>query len=86
MTYGLIRAIVDLGLNPDDIQVVSGDNLPLTQKLFPHLSSITNPSYEQGRETGRMIVSIVNEGRGEVPGITLNTEFVARSMPSVVNR
>lgn len=86
MTYGLIRAIVDLGLNPDDIQVVSGDNLPLTQKLFPHLSSITNPSYEQGREAGRMIVSIVNEGRGEVPGITLNTEFVARSMPSVVNR
>lgn len=86
MTYGLIRAIFDLGLNLDDIQVVAGDNLPLTQKLFPHLSSITNPSYEQGRQAGRMIVSIVNEGRGEVPGIILNTEFVARSMHSVVNR
>ena len=85
MTYGLIRAIIDLGLKPDDIQVVAGDNLPLTQKLFPYLSSITNPSYEQGRQAGKMLVSIVNEGEGEVPGITLSTEFVARSMRSAVN-
>lgn len=78
MTYGMIRAIIDLGLGPDDIQVVAGDNLPLTQKLFPNLSSIINPSYEQGRQAGKMIVTIVNEGR-ELPGITLNTEFVVRS-------
>lgn len=85
MTYGLIRATVDMGLEPDDIHVVAGDNLPLTQKLFPHLSSITNPSYAQGWEAGKMIVSIVNEGRGEVPGITLSTEFIARDTRSVVN-
>jgi len=85
MTYGTIRAIQDLGLNINDIQVVAGDNLPLTQKLFPQLSSITNPSYEQGRQAGKMIVAIINEGR-ELPGITLNTEFVVRNMRPVVKR
>ena len=50
MTYGLIRAIVDLGLNPDDIQVVSGDNLPLTQKLFlTFLLSPTHPMSKGGK-------------------------------------
>lgn len=83
MTYGLMRAIEDLGLDPDAIQVVAGDNLPLTQKLFPQLSSITNPSYEQGRQAGKMIVTIINEGR-ELPGVTLNTEFVVRSMRPLI--
>ncbi|NLY90049.1 MAG: LacI family transcriptional regulator [Firmicutes bacterium] len=84
MTYGTIRAIADLGLN-NKIHVVAGDNLPLTQKLFPQLSSITNPSYEQGRQAGKMIVTIINEGR-ELPGVTLNTEFVIRNMHPVVKR
>ncbi|HEY8391998.1 MAG TPA: LacI family DNA-binding transcriptional regulator [Capillibacterium sp.] len=84
MTYGAIRAITDLGLN-NQIHVVAGDNLPLTQKLFPQLSSITNPSYEQGRQAGKMLVTIINEGR-ELPGVTLSTEFIIRNMHPVVKR
>lgn len=78
MTYGVIKAIHDRGLEiRREIEVVAGDNLPLTQKLFPELSSITNPSYEQGRLAGKMIVAIINENR-EFPGITLKTELVIR--------
>jgi DNA-binding LacI/PurR family transcriptional regulator len=65
--------------------VVAGDNLPLTQKLFPQLSSITNPSYEQGKQAGKMIVNIINEGT-EIPGVTLNTEFVVRNMQAINHR
>jgi DNA-binding LacI/PurR family transcriptional regulator len=85
MTYGTIRAIADMGLKTDEIQVVAGDNLPLTQKLFPQLSSITNPSYEQGKQAGKMIVNIINEGT-EIPGVTLNTEFVVRNMQAINHR
>lgn len=78
MAYGALRAIHELGLEGErSIQVVAGDNLPLTQKLFPHLSSITNPSYEQGKLAGKMMVTIINEGR-DLPGVNLKTEFVIR--------
>jgi LacI family transcriptional regulator len=78
MTYGVIKAICDRGLNLNrEIEVVAGDNLPLTQKMFPDLSSITNPSYEQGRLAGKMIVEIINESQ-DIPGITLKTELVIR--------
>lgn len=78
MTYGALRAIHDLGRETNrPIQVVAGDNLPLTQKLFPQLSSITNPSFEQGKLAGKMIVTIINEGR-DLPGVNLKTEFIIR--------
>jgi DNA-binding LacI/PurR family transcriptional regulator len=78
MAYGVIRAIQDAGLIVNrDIEVISGDNLPLTQKLFPFISSISNPAYEQGKLAGRMIISIIQTG-SESPGITLKTEFVVR--------
>lgn len=78
MAYGAIRAAEDLGLTPGrDIEVVGGDNLPVTQKLFPYMSAISNPSYEQGRQAGKMIVSVLREGR-EQPGVMLETEFVVR--------
>ncbi len=79
MAYGVIRAIEDAGLVLSrDIEVVAGDNLPLTQKLFPSVSSINNPAYEQGNLAGKMIISIIQTG-SESPGITLKTEFVVRS-------
>ncbi len=78
MAYGVIRAIDEAGfiLNRD-IEVIAGDNLPLTQKLFPFVSSINNPAYEQGKLAGKMIVSIIQSG-SESLGITLKTEFVVR--------
>jgi DNA-binding LacI/PurR family transcriptional regulator len=78
MSYGALRAIHDLGRVGDRaIEVVAGDNHPLTQKLFPQVSSMTNPSYEQGKVAGKMLVTIINEGRDQ-PGVNLKTEFVIR--------
>lgn len=79
MAYGAIRAIEDLGFLPGkDIDVVAGDNLPLTRKLFPYLSALNNPSYEQGKQAGKMLLTLIN-GEGDVAGITLNMEFIIRS-------
>jgi LacI family transcriptional regulator len=78
MAYGAIKAVADAGLTINrDIDIISGDNLPLTRKLYPSLSSIDNPSYEQGKQAGKMIMELIRSGQ-KIPGITLNAEFVIR--------
>ena len=81
MTYGAIKAIEDLQLIVGhDIEVIAGDNLPLTQKLFPNLSTINNPSYEQGKQAAKMIMTVIKDGT-EAPGIFLNADFILRNKP-----
>lgn len=76
MAYGVMRAVEEQGLRiGEDIQVIAGDDLPLTRKLYPFMASITNPGYEQGREAGRMLLSIIHDKR-DLPGITLDAGFV----------
>ncbi|HEY8463742.1 MAG TPA: LacI family DNA-binding transcriptional regulator [Bacillota bacterium] len=79
MTYGAIRAIEDLGFKAGkDIEVVAGDNLPLTRKLYPGMPALCNPAYEQGRAAGKMLLSIINQKK-EMPGITLRMKFMTRN-------
>lgn len=78
MTYGVVKAVSDAGLAfGHDIEIISGDNLPLTQRLYPMISSINNPAYEQGRQAGKMLISVINSG-SDIPGVILNTEFIVR--------
>jgi DNA-binding LacI/PurR family transcriptional regulator len=77
-TYGVIKAINEAGLKMNrDIEIIAGDNLPLTQKAYPSISSIKNPAYDQGKLAGKMIIDIINSG-SKIPGINLNAEFVVR--------
>jgi DNA-binding LacI/PurR family transcriptional regulator len=81
MAYGAIKAIDDLKLEVGrDIEIIAGDNLPLTQKLFPYLSTINNPSYEQGKQAAKMIMTVIKDGT-EAEGIFLNADFILRSKP-----
>jgi DNA-binding LacI/PurR family transcriptional regulator len=77
-TYGVIKAVTEAGLIINhDIEIIAGDNLPLTHKAYPTISSIKNPAYEQGKQAGKMIIEIINSG-SKIPGINLNTEFIVR--------
>jgi DNA-binding LacI/PurR family transcriptional regulator len=79
MAYGAIRAIGELGyIMGRDIEVVAGDGLPLTRKLYPSLSALSNPSYEQGRQAGKMLLTIIKDKKDH-PGLTLNMEFNIRN-------
>lgn len=79
MTYGAIKAIEELGLKVgQDIDVIAGDNLSITQKLFPKMSAINNPSYEQGKLAARMIITVVKEGKA-LDGIFLDMSFISRT-------
>jgi DNA-binding LacI/PurR family transcriptional regulator len=75
MVYGAIRAIGDLGyVAGKDIEVITGDGLPLTRKMYPTMAAIVNPSYEQGRQAGKMLLTIIKEKKDQ-PGLTLDTDF-----------
>ncbi len=77
-TYGVIKGVSEAGLRINlDIEIIAGDNLPLTQKAYPSISSINNPAYEQGNQAGKMIIEVISSG-SKVPGINLNSEFVVR--------
>jgi LacI family transcriptional regulator len=79
MTYGAIKAIEELKLEVGrDIEVIAGDNLPLTQKLYPFVSTINNPAYEQGKLAAKMIMTNIKDGT-ETAGVLLNTDFILRS-------
>ncbi len=81
MAYGAMRAMMDMKLQwIKDAEIIAGDGLTFTQKFFPFLSSIANPSYEQGRQAGKMIVALL-EGKKEIPGVTLKAEFILRKSP-----
>ncbi len=76
MAYGAIRAAEDGGMAVGrDLLVVSGDNLPLTRKLYPMLPALSNPSFEQGRYAGDMLLTLIKEKR-DLPGISLDARFV----------
>lgn len=78
MGCGVIKAVSEAGLELNrDLEVIFGDDLPFTHLLYPVLSSMHNPSYEQGKQAGKMITAVISSGT-EVPGVTLNTKFVAR--------
>jgi DNA-binding LacI/PurR family transcriptional regulator len=79
MAYGAVRAIGDLGYRAGkDVEIVAGDNLPLTRKLYPAMSALCNPSYEQGRQAGQMLLSIIKEKKDQA-GVNLNMDFVVRN-------
>lgn len=76
MAYGAIRAAEDLGMVVGkDLLVVAGDNLPLTRKLYPALPALSNPSFEQGRHAGNMLLTLIREKR-DLPGVSLDAEFI----------
>ena len=78
MLYGTIKAIHDLKLTlGQEIELIAGDNLPLTQKMYPNLSAINNPSYEQGRQAGKMIIEVL-KNETSVPGMVIETEFISK--------
>lgn len=58
MTVGAMSALVDRGLRiPDDVALVGFDNIPWASLTRPQLTTVTQPTYQMGREAGRALAS-----------------------------
>jgi LacI family transcriptional regulator len=78
MALGALRALRERGLEPGvDIDFVAGDDFQSTRAIWPGLTSIRTPLYEQGYQAGAMIVDYILTGR-EIPGKVLQGELIVR--------
>ncbi|TCL74098.1 LacI family transcriptional regulator [Hydrogenispora ethanolica] len=82
MAWGVLRALRERGLVPGkDIDVLGGDDLPLTQSLEPGLSAIHSKLYELGSLGAGILLECLrmeDEAAREIPGRYLQSELVVR--------
>jgi DNA-binding LacI/PurR family transcriptional regulator len=78
MAMGALRALREHGLTPGvDIDFVSGDDFATTRAMYPGLTSIRTPLYEQGYYAGAMIIDYIQSGK-KIPGKLLRGELIVR--------
>ncbi len=79
VALGAMAAIHQHGLRiPQDVALVSFDDVPLARYMLPPLTTIRMPAVEQGRRGAHMLISLIN---GEAPPerqVFLETELVVR--------
>ena len=78
MALGGLRAIRDRGLRiPEDISVVSLNDIPFAATSDPPLTTVRMPAREMGM-MGMQMLSDLIEGRGPVRDVVLSVELVLR--------
>jgi DNA-binding LacI/PurR family transcriptional regulator len=83
---GAICAVRDAGLSiPDDVAIVGFDNVPLAAYTAPPLTTVDQPTKEQGREAARLLLERIEGDRArERREICLDCHLVVRQ--STVNK
>jgi LacI family transcriptional regulator len=86
MAAGALRAIHEADLRvPDDISLVSFDDLPLASMLTPPLTTVHQPLYELGATAADLLLNRLVDSPGEQPPrqTRLATQLVVRESSGV---
>jgi LacI family transcriptional regulator len=60
MTFGLMRALKDLGLKcPQDVSVLGFDEFDWYELFNPRLTTVVQPSYELGKQATEMLLQVI---------------------------
>jgi LacI family transcriptional regulator len=79
MAIGAIHAIQDRGLKvPDDISVISVDNIRMASMVRPQLTSVAQPMYDIGAVSMRLLTKLMNKETVELSRVTLPHEIIQR--------
>jgi LacI family transcriptional regulator len=80
IAIGALRALRDVGLGvPDDVALVTFDDLPLTLVLDPFLTVATQPAYEMGRQATELLLArLGGQAPADCQEIVLPTEIIVR--------
>ena len=70
LAIGAIKAIRDRGLRvPEDISVISFDDIEMARYLTPPLTSFSQPRYEMGRVATEMMMTLLAGGTPHKPDL-----------------
>src|SRR5271157_5151631 len=80
ISIGIIKALHDLDIKvPEDVSVVSFDDLPESMLVTPFLTAATQPAYEMGQlATNLLLKRISGELSNDYQEHILNTEIIVR--------
>lgn len=80
MALGVLQAVEELGLRcPDDLALAVFDDLPMSEVVRPHLTSVVQPAYSVGYRGTELLLEKVNGKADQTPvKIILPTELKVR--------
>jgi LacI family transcriptional regulator len=80
IAIGALHAIQDAGLHvPDDIAMVTFDDLPPTLLTFPFFTVAAQPAYEMGQQATRLLLArLANTAPSSCQEIILPTQLIVR--------
>ena len=81
MAIGALRALQDMNLKvPDDVAMVSFDDIPYNLNAFPFMTVVTQPSYDLGAKATELLISrIKSDADLDFQDIVFPVEFVERA-------
>jgi LacI family transcriptional regulator len=79
MAIGTMRAIREAGLRvPEDISIVSFDDLPIATMAIPNLTTVRQPIYQFGYKSVELLLDLIDNGLTPPRRVILETELVVR--------
>jgi len=81
MAIGALQALQDIGLKvPEDVALVSFDDIPENLTAFPFMTVVKQPSYEMGRRATELLISrIKKDSDDDYQDIVFPVEFLERT-------
>lgn len=81
IAVGVLRALNGLGLRvPEDVALVSFDDIPDNLTMFPFMTAVSQPSYEMGKTATELLIArIKNVSASGYQDIVLPVDFIERN-------
>ncbi|MFC4710955.1 catabolite control protein A [Enterococcus eurekensis] len=80
LAIGILDGLIDKGIKvPEDFEIITSNNSLLTQVARPKLSSVTQPLYDIGAVSMRLLTKLMNKEEVEEKTITLPYGIVQRN-------
>ena len=80
LAIGILDGLIDKGIKvPEDFEIITSNNSLLTQVARPKLSSVTQPLYDIGAVSMRLLTKLMNKEEVEEKTITLPYGIAQRS-------
>jgi LacI family transcriptional regulator len=80
MTVGAMECLAERGLTvPDDVAVVGFDELPWADLVRPSITTVAQPTYEEGRTAAELLAKRIAQPDRKLTRVILPTELRVRA-------